>query len=1294
MYSDTFDTEFVSEAFETEIDAETVEELGVTVEGIVRELRERVSSDDRLEAILESAPGEDVLTSAATVEQEDPEPVTRRAAIEPLFEGLGYPDLSVEAGDFAPDRGQQADYSVSLRDIESIRSNRLLIEAEPLGKPLDGRRHGLGQVRDWLERDKFEADFGIATDGMRWVLAKYDRDTYRFDRLARVDLQPVFLAAFENLTGKQGAPEEWLTDPLRNVLREFVRAFEYGNFRSIAGEARQAIKERKEQITDEFYDDYVRLVFGVIPDEERTAARSLIGEGIIVPEEANGDDVRLFAVELMNRLVFIKFLEDKGLVEERLLEDLRDEHEDTRAPQSFYKTYLEPLFYGIFDERPSARTERIRRIQLYSDMPYLDGGLFRPTVGDGKSFDESEFDVRDSVLTSIIELLESYSFSADGGPTDLDPSVLGNVFEKTINHITTGSGDHQKELGAYYTPDEITSFCAEETVRPALCERLADRMTEKWGWTEEMAAYDDVFELIEALPDTNVDVIEDLLGVLDRFRALDPACGSGHFLTSVQEAVVAVRKALYEKHPDDPADWQLYKETVIRNVYGVDVVEPAVEIAKLRLWLSIIAEVDPDEVDEYDEDELALPNVVFNVRQGNSLIGFTELMETTEGGEQAQLDSWGPDSVRAKYGEIIDLVEKHRQTSETEKARAYLREAEAALDRYRGDLNEKIRAEFHDAGIEDATLEQIESYTPFHWVLEFADVYANDGFDVIVGNPPWEVLSVNRDDFFSRYDPQFRSYTSREKDRVQEQLLTDGTATADGETITERWEAYRRNMENRADYFNNSPAYELQSPEVAGRAIASELDLSALFLERVFDLSRGDGRAAFVLPGNIFNGAASKDLRTHLLDESEIEALVTFENHGIFPSIHPQYKFGVTVFKGSGTTDSLYGIFHQRDLEILEELDENALHIPRRVLAEYSPKARIFPSITKQIEVDVLSKIISHPPLEEENEWWADILTKEIHEPSDKDRLFTDSSEGQYPVYGGDNIYQFCYDNRFVEDLAGVQYFGVDESDPDRSARYRVREKKFNGGDLKRALYETFEDEVEISAGSQVQFVDRLLEERRGKPLDETDVLLDCTEYRIAYRDVARATDERSLIATVLPPDALCLHTVQTFQPYTIAPTEDDLMEYPIHSAYERIFTDRELFVALGLLNSIPFDYLIRTKVDSHIVKYKMEESQLPRLTEGDDWFEYIWTRAARLNCYGEAFTEMRDRLGGIEPVTDPEARERLRAEIDAAAFHAYGLDHEETAFVLEDFHRVGNPRLMTEAYFELVLETYEELAE
>ena len=183
------------------------------------------------------------------------------------------------------------------------------------------------------------------------------------------------------------------------------------------------------------------------------------------------------------------------------------------------------------------------------------------------------------------------------------------------------------------------------------------------------------------------------------------------------------------------------------------------------------------------------------------------------------------------------------------------------------------------------------------------------------------------------------------------------------------------------------------------------------------------------------------------------------------------------------------------------------------------------------------------------------------------------------------------------------------------------------------------------------------------------------------------------MVAAVIPKGAVCIESVQLFRPYEISPEEKHLEEETLHNAYQRIFTDEELFCTVGLINSIPFDFLMRTKIETNMVKYKVEETQVPRLTDGDDWFHYMANRAARLNCYGDDFEEMRERLGGVEPATSKDERSRVQAELDAAAFHAYGLKHSEVKFVLDDFHRTQNPRVMTDQYFNTVLEVYENLA-
>ncbi|GAA0717098.1 type I restriction-modification system DNA methylase subunit [Halorubrum trapanicum] len=1273
--SSSVPTEFVADAFETTVTDDEADRFIQTIDDAVSNLRDQID-DDTLESILRADAGSYQLKSGMTKDGLQPESFTQEAVINPLLDALGH-EYSTEAGGLSGGQTKVADYTISLRDHPEIDSTRLLIEAEPINKDLDSRKHGVGQVRDWLSQREFESDFGFATDGLRWVFVRYDPDSYTLNVIEEVDLQPVFLALFENQVGKRDDPADVLFDADRDRVLRLVRTFEYENFVSIAGDARRVIKEKKEEITDEFYDDYIRYVFGIVGGDEETA-RSLVGDGVVVPEEATEDNARLFAVELMNRLVFIKFLEDKTLVEPNLLSTLKETYENGMYAGSFYESFCQPLFYDVMNNKPDDRPDSVQNIDLFQNIPYLNGGLFRPTIS-GDDFEEADFDVRNSVLFSIIDLLERYSFSAEGAPTDLDPSVLGNVFEKTINYITSDNADTNKELGAYYTPSEITRFSAEETVRPALLDRFQTVLVEECDWPEhEAERFDSVYELIEGLPG-HMGTIGPLLDEVNEFRVVDPACGSGHFLTSVLEEIVNIRKALYAQNEAYPDEYRLKKTTVLENIYGVDLMGPAVEIAKLRCWLSVISELETENVDDLAEaDALALPNIAFNLREGNSLIGYTGFPEMN-GDDQYRLGSFSGDSVRDRYQGIIDEIEKHEQAIDTETAEKHRRRAFEKLRDAREELIDDIHRDFNEAGVEEITQQEVAEMEPFNWVLEFAEVYAEGGFDVVVGNPPWDRLKPLRDDFFSRYKATFRTLPPDEKDAVQEELLED-------EHISQEWENYLDSMDKRATYFKNSSAYELQRPEIDGRVKPNPNDLSALFLERVYRIADDDSHIAQVLPGVVFNGASCKDLRSHLLDKTRLKALPIFENHGIFDQIHGQYKFGVAVFENQGTTDTVTGIYQEGNVEILQSFEENAIDIPKGVLESYSPEARIFPYIESEEKLEVIKTLIEKPPLGDKtaSDWYMEPY-QGLRRTSDSDR-FVDEAEGEYPVYGGSNIYQFSYTSDFFEDIDSPEFWSVEEeTDPERSAKQRMREKTI--GDLKKAIYEEFD-----GTGSQKGFVNDLLEEHRGKPLSEKDVLLDSTRARIVLRDITNSTNERTLISTVLPEGIVCHNTLRAVRNYKMEPFEEGLTEYPLHDFYQPIFTDEELFAGVGLLNSLPFDYLIRTKVDTHIVTYKFKETQVPHLSEGDEWFEQIWRRAARLNCYGDDFEEMRNRLGGIKPATTLDERRKVQAELDAAAFHAYGLDREQTAFVLDDFHRVQNPRLMDEDYFETVLEKYDEL--
>lgn len=673
--------EFVTEAFNVTVGDKEIQNTYQKVGNVVKQLRGRFESDSRLEEIFRDRNNSEYLKRSDSIEREKPERLTEDVIIEPIFEVLGIPpsELRLRAGDFADDRGQETDYVVR------VGSERVVIEAEPLNKNLDWKNVGIDQVKSWLETRQFQSDYGIATNGIRWVLLRYDSEKYDYDIVADIDLRPVFIRQFESVTGKSQTLNRYsknlsIDERDKNIIKTLRERLEIENLRNIVTEASEILRVNQQKITEEFYDDYIQLVFGVVDESsgERTE-RCLVEAGVKTPESVVSDskNIRLFSVSLINRLIFIKFLEDKGIVEPNLLKKLAEEHKDGRHPDSFYNTFIEPLFSNVFDTRPSRRHNRVQEVDAFSSIPYLNGGLFQSTLPH-----EEHYDVADSILIDIINLLENYTFSTDGGFETLDPSILGNVFEKTINYIAVEEGQQKKELGAFYTPDAITQFTAKKTVRPVILRRMKDVLRNR-GWAEpEIAQFETIDDIINDIPPSE-SLIDEFRAEIDTIRIADPACGSGHFLTSVLGEVANVRKALHRKVSSKFSELEVKKRTVMNNIYGVDIVSPAVEIAKLRLWLSIIADLKPDELTQFDKEELALPNITFNIRQGNSLIGFTTT-EVRDGNQSTLTET-----------EFLNLIPKYKsQIREARTEHDNFNSLLSEIDDYRVNINQTLDDSF------------------------------------------------------------------------------------------------------------------------------------------------------------------------------------------------------------------------------------------------------------------------------------------------------------------------------------------------------------------------------------------------------------------------------------------------------------------------------------------------------------------------------------------------------------------------------------------------------------------------
>jgi len=525
-------------------------------------------------------------------------------------------------------------------------------------------------------------------------------------------------------------------------------------------------------------------------------------------------------------------------------------------------------------------------------------------------------------------------------------------------------------MGAYYTPEEITGFMTRQTIHPYLLDKLNSTVDAEYGEIDDVfgfpgieasvseEAVTDGGTMTRQVPPKNVETkhVETLYhDILKEAKILDPAVGSGAFLLAAQDVLVDIYMQCieyFQQLEQEGQGWELDSRTrdeldeinsgqggaslfakrtaILNNLYGVDIDDGAVEICKLRLWLSMVADIE----DEPNEVE-PLPNIDFNIRQGNSLIGYVsdieEAIDAVDEDDlvQATIGSFGENSVRRAIEEISEAIENHKKASSSAEATEWRHKANNRLEKYRNALDQKIVTEFQSAlDEEDISLEDINRYSPFHWVIEFPAVFQDGGFDVAVGNPPWDKVKAERDDFFPKYDEIFRNRMPNDKDQKQRELL-------ESDEIREGWDDYQEQIKTEAKYYNESPSYELQSPQIDGRITRGENDSSALFLERVFSLVSDTSYVAQILPAVIYQGGSKKDLRNHLLDHTSIQTFIQFENHGVFDTIDSRYRFCILTFQNSGSktqvsrSHQLFADHRQTDV-YCSRLTLGSLPLPRQ----------------------------------------------------------------------------------------------------------------------------------------------------------------------------------------------------------------------------------------------------------------------------------------------------------------------------------------------------------------------------
>ena len=486
----------------------------------------------------------------------------------------------------------------------------------------------------------------------------------------------------------------------------------------------------------------------------------------------------LLSQKIFDRIFFTYFLCHKGII--------TFEKGGSISGENLFKIFIDngDFFNNLKNlfHRFNSVENRLLHVGDYTvKIPYLNGGLFRPDSLEN----ELRFSLSKKDWKAVLDFLNQYHWiieedveiAIEDGEKVLTPEILGHVYERSVvewekigfvkeAEEATKEKSERKKKGVYYTPEEITSYIARKTILPQILTRFNGK-------------FSDIDELIET---GNKKELEETLGILSKMKVLDPACGSGAFLIKASELLFQLKVRVRKNISKKLEYYNIKLNTITDNIHGVDILEGAVEITKLRLWLWLVS--------EYREgaEIHSLPNIEYNIRVGNSLIGWTN-----EKFEQISLNTpltkevseiflgliaYSRNSERKIFQKARELLSKfnledyitaysmlyqvYRKTHglKAENLKGILEKIKSAIyssvnPPFLDYVNRKIKPGYRKKKPVKLpiNLEQYNSAVPFHWRIDFGQIMNNGGFDIVIGNPPY-VFSRN---LISEMDKKFFS---------------------------------------------------------------------------------------------------------------------------------------------------------------------------------------------------------------------------------------------------------------------------------------------------------------------------------------------------------------------------------------------------------------------------------------------------------------------------------------------------------------------------------------------------------
>lgn len=1001
-------------------------------------------------------------------------------------------------------------------------------------------------------------------------------------------------------------------------------------------------------------------------------------------------------LRLVYRLIFLFTVEERGVLHT---------DDDTAAAIAARKAYAEGYALARLRTRCLRRHARnpfddqwqALRI-VFRSLADGEPRLALPALGGLFAVNQcTELDAASLSNASLLEAVKQLRWSNIGGslaPVDyrnMGTEELGSVYESLLELVpeidiparqfgfvgltSEGStqGNARKTTGSYYTPDSLVQELIKSALDPVIEDRLANN------------------------PDNPTEALISI-------KVIDPACGSGHFLLAaarrLAERLAALRAPEGAVRPQDYR--HALREVIGKCIFGVDRNPMAIELARTALWL------------EGFEEGLALSFLDHHLICGDALIGLTDLKQLQSGipdaafkplsgddktickeiakANKEALKAFGklknnrnldiaiddaaglselealenlPDSTPAQaaskeaaYREFLQHAKEHKlghaadlligafltpkadeqaKISTPTSQNLYL---ELYTDQSAGDLHGVYQTE------RLATARQLcAEARVLHWPLIFPQVFAKGGFDCILGNPPWERIKLQEEEFFATRN----SYVAEAKNKAERGQRIDWLAQGilaqqlypELQQAPHECEAEQRLYQEFISARRTAEAASVFAHvkgEDGGRyplTGVGDVNTYALFAETITQITSDKGRAGFIVPTGIATDDSTKAYFGHIAQSGKLAGLFDFENRdAIFPGVHRSYKFCLLTL---GKAEQAEFAFFLTQTEQLAD-SRRRFALSAEDFSRINPNTLTCPVFRSRMDAELTRKIYQRVPVlireargkePEQNPW--DIRFMAMIHMSNDSHLFSNAGDAnKLPLYEAKMIHQFDH----------------------RWATYQVQDGKDISSDV------IFDDK---------QNTNFYLTPRYWLPKSEVEQRLSDKGWNhrwlLGWRDICRATDRRTLIASVIPQAAVSGANL-------IISSSDP----------------QKTAALLGSMNSLVCDFIARQKIGgTHLnYSYLKQLSILPPdfYTETD--LNFIVPRVLELTYTAHDLQPWADDVGAtlvaqgrinppLQPFPwNPDRRAQLRAELDAWYAKAYGLTRDELRYILDPADVMG----------------------